>query len=347
MLIATLTEKNTAKASKKMGRQSLLLEKKASLNFASTVAGPKEARGPLAQYFDRSYKDILLKEKSFEKAECHMLEEACFLAMGKGGLTPDDIDYFFAGDLLNQVISASYCARKLSIPYFGLYGACSTLTEGLSLGSMLVEGGFASRVLIATSSHNCTSERQYRFPTEYGYQRPGYAQWTVTGAGAVILGSTGHGPKIESLTPGKIVDAGIKDPLNMGTAMAPAAADTIKQHLSDLEREPGYYHLIVTGDLGSTGKKLNEDILLNNGIDIRSNYADCGVLIYHPHQNVGSGGSGCACSALVFLSFFLNQMQKKEIRRVLLVATGSLHSPTTILQGESMPSIAHAVSLEI
>jgi len=337
----------TGRAAKKVGRQSVLLEKKASLNYAATVAGPKESLGPMAQYIDRCHVDNLLNEKSFEKAECHMLEEACYLTLGKAGLTPDDVDYFIAGDLLNQVISANYCARKLSIPYFGLYGACSTLTEGLSLGAMLLEGGYGDHVLIATSSHNCTSERQYRFPTEYGYQRPGYAQWTVTGAGAVLLGSRGDGPRVESVTVGKIVDAGIRDPLNMGTAMAPAAADTINQHLLDLERVPGYYHMIITGDLGNTGKQLNEDILLNQGIDIRPNYSDCGVLIYHPQQNVGAGGSGCACSALVFLGFFLNQMLKQEITRVLLVATGSLHSPTAIMQGESMPGIAHAVSLEI
>lgn len=332
---------------KKAGEQSVLLEKKAVLLSPATVAGPKENLGPLAACFDRSFENLILNEQSFEKAELHMLEEACYLSLGKAGVTPGDMDYFIAGDLLNQVISSNFCARKLAIPYFGIYGACSTLTEGISLGAMLVEGGFADHILLATSSHNCASERQYRYPTEYGYQRPGYAQWTVTGAGAVIISSSGKGPRVESITTGKVIDTGVKDPFNLGTAMAPAAAHTIYQHFLDLEREPAYYNLIATGDLGMVGKKLNEDILERKGIDIRNNYTDCGVLLYHPHQKVDAGGSGCACSALVFLGYFYPKMLKKELRKILLVATGALHSPCTFMQRESIPAIAHAVSLEI
>jgi len=235
----------------------------------------------------------------------------------------------------------------MAIPYLGIYGACSTLTEGLSLGAMLLQGGFARYILVATSSHNCAAERQYRYPTEYGYQRPGYAQWTVTGAGAFVLSSAGEGPRVESITIGKVVDAGVKDPFDLGAAMAPAAADTIYNHFNDLEREPSYYNLILTGDLGGVGKKLNEDILAGKGFNIQYNYTDCGVLIYYPHQKVDAGGSGCACSALVFLGYFYQKMLGKELRRVLLVATGALHSPTTYMQGESIPAIAHAVSLEI
>ncbi|MDO9535919.1 MAG: stage V sporulation protein AD [Bacillota bacterium] len=334
-------------AEKKIGRQSVILEKDIMLVSAAAVAGPKESLGPLSDAFDRHYSDTILKEKSFERAERHMLEEACHLAVGKAGIYPEDIDYFIAGDLLNQVITASFCARGLAIPYLGIYGACSTLAEGLSLGTMIIEGGFAKHILIATSSHNSGAERQYRYPTEYGYQRPGYAQWTVTGAGAVVLGAAGEGPRVESITTGKVVDAGIKDPFDLGVAMAPAAADTIYNHFLDLEREPSYYNLILTGDLGGIGMKLNEDILASKGFNIQHNYADCGTLLYYPHQKVDAGASGCASSALVFLGHFYKQMMKKELRKVLLVATGALHSPTTFCQQETIPGIAHAVSLEI
>ncbi|MGI5875689.1 MAG: stage V sporulation protein AD [Dethiobacteria bacterium] len=332
---------------KKTGRQSILFEKKTTLLSAATVAGPKEGLGPLATEFDRTYTDTIIKEKSFEDAECHMMEESCYLALGKGGLTPEDIDFFIAGNLLNQIITPSFCARKLSIPYIGIFSACSTLTEGIALGAMLLEGGSARHLLISTSSHNLTTERQYRYPTEYGYQKPGYSQWTVTGAGAVVLGLSGDGPRVESATIGKVVDGGIKDPYNMGTAMALAAADTIYNHFIDLGREPSYYNLIISGDLGGLGKKANEDILAGKGFDISPNYTDCGVLMYYPHQLVDAGGSGCACIALVFLGHFYKKMMNKELSKVLLVATGALHSPTSYLQGESIPTIAHAVSLEI
>ncbi|MEW5922069.1 MAG: stage V sporulation protein AD [Bacillota bacterium] len=332
---------------KRAGEQSIVLEKRAVLLAPSTVAGPKESRGPLAGSFDRCYDDLVLKEKSFERAECHMLEEVCYLAIGKAGLVPNQIDYYLGGDLLNQIISASFCARKLAIPFFGLYGACSTLAESLCLAGMMIEGGFARNILVAVSSHNCSAERQYRYPTEYGFQRPGYAQWTITGAGAAVIGVSGDGPRLESLTPGKVVDADIKDPYDMGSAMAPAAADTIYTHLNDLQRDPSYYDLIITGDLGGVGKKLNEAILERNGVRIAANYTDCGLLIYYPQQQVDAGASGCACSALGFFGYYYPLMLKKEIRRILLVATGALHSPTTFLQGESIPAIAHAVSLEI
>ncbi|MGI6309057.1 MAG: stage V sporulation protein AD [Dethiobacteria bacterium] len=333
---------------RRIGKQTVLLEKKVALLSVATVAGPKESLGPLSNFFDRHCTDNILKEKSFERAECHMLEEACYLALGKAGLSPEDMDYFIGGDLLNQVITSTFCARNLAIPYLGIYGACSTLAEGLSLGAMLIQGGFAQHILVATSSHNCTAERQYRYPTEYGYQKPGYGQWTVTGAGAVVLGpAAGEGPNIEAITTGKVVDAGVKDPFDLGTAMAPAAADTIYNHFIDLDREPAYYNLILSGDLGGVGKKLNEDILTRKGFNIAPYYTDCGVLIYYPHQKVNAGGSGCACIALVFLGYFYQKMIAKELCRVLIVATGALHSPTTFMQRESIPAIAHAVSLEI
>ena len=335
-------------AQRRIGKQSVLLERKVALLSVATVAGPKESLGPLSNFFDRHCKDNILKEKSFERAEGHMLEEACYLALGKAGLSPEDMDYYIGGDLLNQIISSTFCARKLAIPFLGIFGACSTLAEGLSLGAMLIQGGFAKHILVGTSSHNCSAERQYRYPTEYGYQRPGYSQWTVTGAGAVVLGPAGgEGPNIEAITTGKIVDAEIDDPFALGTAMAPAAADTIYNHFKDLDREPSYYNLILSGDLGGVGKKLNEDILAGKGFDITPYYSDCGVLIYYPHQKVNAGGSGCACIALVFLGYYYQKMMAKELHRVLLVATGALHSPTTFMQRESIPAVAHALSLEI
>ncbi|NMB41554.1 MAG: stage V sporulation protein AD [Firmicutes bacterium] len=334
-------------AEKKVGKQSVPLEKTVSLVSAATVAGPKESLGPLSTFFDHRCENTILDEKSFERAERFMLEEACHLALVKAGLSSSDMDYFIAGDILNQIISASFCARELSIPFLGIYGACSTLAEGISLGAMLVQSGFATNILVATSSHNCSAERQYRYPTEYGYQRPEYAQWTVTGAGALVLGQGGTGPQLESVTIGKVVDGGIKDPFNLGVAMAPAAADTIYNHLTDLGREPSYYDLILTGDLGEVGQKLNKDILACKGFNIEPNYADCGTLIYYPHQKTGAGGSGCACSALAFLSLFYKKMMDRELHKILFVATGALHSPTTYLQKETIPAIAHAVSLEI
>lgn len=333
---------------KKIGKQSVLLGKKVAFLSAATVAGPKESLGPLSNFFDRHYDDAILAEKSFERAERHMLEEACYLALGKAGLSPEDMDYYIGGDLLNQVVSSTFCARSLAIPFLGIFGACSTLAEGLSLGTMLIQGGFAKYILVATSSHNCSAERQYRYPTEYGFQKPGYSQWTVTGAGAVVLGPAGGGgPNIEALTTGKVVDAGVKDPYALGTAMAPAAADTIYHHFVELKRNPDYYDLILSGDLGGVGKKLNEDILAGKGFNITPYYTDGGVLIYYPHQKVNAGGSGCACIALVFLGYYYQKMLAKKLNRVLLVATGALHSPTTFMQRESIPAIAHALSIEI
>lgn len=332
---------------KKMGKQSIPLEKRVSLVSTATVAGPKESLGPLTDYFDRRNSDNIIKEKSFEKAEAHMLEESCFLSLGKVGLTPGDIDFFIAGDLLNQIISANICARKLAIPYFGIYGACSTLTEGMSLGTLLIEGGFAEHVLVGTSSHNSTAERQYRYPTEYGYQPPGYSQQTVTGAGAVVLGTGGKGPAVESITVGKVVDPGITDAFDLGSAMSAAAVDTIYQHFMDTQRGPSYYDLILTGDLGAVGSKLTQEALASKKYYINSNYIDCGNLLYHSHQNTNAGGSGCATSALVFLGYIYHRMINDELKKVLLVTTGALHSPTTVMQGESIPAVAHALALEV
>lgn len=334
--------------SQKAGKHSILLDIPPYLASAAAVAGPKEGQGPLGTDFDLIYKDMLVEQPSFEAAERKMLGDACALALEKGGYLLEQMDYFLAGDLLNQITVSGYCAAKLALPFFGLYGACSNLTLTLALGAILVSGGFAAHVLIATSSHNCSSERQFRYPTEYGFQRPPQAQWTVTGAGAAVVSAEGQPPRITALTLGKVVDLSQNDPFGLGVAMAPAAASTLLLHFQELQRNPSYYDLIVTGDLGKVGMKLNRQLLARNGYDLEKNYNDCGVMIYNPDlQQVDAGGSGCACSALVGLGHIWRRMQAGELSKVLLVSTGALHSPTTLAQGENIPTIAHAVALEM
>lgn len=334
--------------SPKAGKHSILFDTPPYLASTATVAGPKEGKGPLGSDFDLIYEDLFMGQKSFEAAERKMLADACALALEKGNYRLEQMDYFLAGDLLNQITASSYSAAKLALPFLGLYGACSTLTLSLSLGAILVAAGFATNVLAATSSHNCSSERQFRYPTEYGFQRPSQAQWTVTGAGAAVIGAEGQPPRITAVTLGKVVDLSQNDPLGLGVAMAPAAASTLLLHFQELQRNPSDYDLIVTGDLGKIGMTLNRQILARSGYHLENNYNDCGVMIYNPDlQQVGAGGSGCACSALVGLGHIWRRMKEGELKRVLLVSTGALHSPTTLAQGENIPTIAHAVALEM
>lgn len=334
--------------SQKAGKHSILLDKPPYLASAAAVAGPKEGQGPLGTDFDLIYKDLLIGQHSFEAAERKMLGDACALVLEKGGYLLEQMDYFLAGDLLNQITVSGYCAAKLALPFFGLYGACSTFALTLALGSMLVSAGFANHVLTATSSHNCSSERQFRYPTEYGFQRPLQAQWTVTGAGAAVVSAEGRPPRITAVTLGKVVDLNQNDPMGLGIAMAPAAASTLLLHFQELQRNPSYYDLIVTGDLGKVGMKLNQQLLSRSGYDLEKNYNDCGVMIYNSDlQQVEAGGSGCACSALVGLGHIWQQIKAGKLNKVLLVSTGALHSPTTLAQGENIPTIAHAVALEM
>lgn len=280
-------------------------------------------------------------------AESKMTREAVKLAINKANLHPDDIDYMFSGDLLNQIISSSFAARELQIPFFGLYGACSTMTESLSLSAMIIDGGYADYVIAATSSHFASAERQYRFPLEYGGQRPPTSQWTVTGAGAALLSSKGSGPYITYVTTGRVMDFGVKDANNMGAAMAPAATDTILRHFKDTGFEPSYYDLIITGDLGKVGKDLTMELVKKGGYDISNIYTDCGVEIFDlTEQDVHSGASGCGCSAVVFCGYLYKQLKEGKFNRILLISTGALLSPTSSQQGESIPGIAHAVSIE-
>ena len=332
---------------KRIGQRTIQFADPPSVVATASIVGPKEGEGPLADSFDKIIQDTYYGEKSWEKAETKMLAEAVNMSIKKAGLTPGDVDYLFAGDLLNQTISANYAARQLSMPFFGLYGACSTMYEGITLAAILIDGGYADRVAAATSSHHDTAERQYRYPTELGAQRPMTAQWTVTGAGAILLGKSGPGPKITHATVGKVIDQGVKDPSDMGSAMAPAATDTIITHLQDTGRSPDYYDLIVTGDLAHIGKALTEQLAQQQNIDLSNNYTDCGVLIYDPSQDVHAGGSGCACSAVVTCSYLLEEMIAGKYKRILGLGTGALMSPLSSQQGESIPGIGHAVVFEM
>lgn len=330
------------------GSQSWQFDTRPVIISAAAVGGPFEGKGPLASDFDVLYDDIWLGQNSFEKAEQKLLENACHIAMNKAGLGPEDITFFLSGDLMNQIITSSFTARSLKIPYLGLFGACSSSMEGLAIGCKLIDNGGASYVLAATSSHNAASEKQYRYPTEYGAQKPPTAQWTVTGAGAVIIGKEGTGPVITRTTIGKVVDMGVSDPFNLGAAMAPAAVDTIEAHFNDFSIDTNYYDIIATGDLGFTGYTIAKELMKKKGINIDYNiYTDCGILIYGQNPEVFSGGSGCGCSATVTYGHLLNRMSKGEIKKMLIVATGALLSPMSYQQKETIPCIAHAVSIEI
>jgi stage V sporulation protein AD len=331
---------------KKRGKQTIIFADPPVMVATAAIAGPMEGDGLLGGQFDRVLEDNLAGQKSWEKTESMMLEWAVKTAASRAGGTMQDIDCVLAGDLLNQLMSAHFAARGLGRPFLGLYGACSTMAESLLLGAVLIDGGFAAKVAAAVSSHHDAAERLYRFPTEQGVQRPPMAQWTVTGAGAVILASKGNGPKITGATIGKIIDAGLKDPNAMGPAMTPAAADTLWQHLDDTGRTPDYYDIILTGDLGQIGKTLLLQMMQEKGVDIAANYEDCGLMIYREDQDPHAGASGCASSALVLCAHAYPLLVTGRLKRILLIGTGSLHSPTSYQQKESIPAIAHAVAIE-
>lgn len=333
-------------AEKRLGIQTIEFTSPPVILSASAIAGKKEGEGPLSQYFDVVIDDDLFGEETWEKAESKMLREAAKNAVDRAGLTLEDINYLFSGDLLNQIISASFSARELRIPFFGLYGACSTMTESLSLSAMAVDGGYADYALAATGSHFCTAERQYRYPLELGSQRSPTAQWTVTGTGAAVVAKEGKGPVITHVTTGRVMDFGIKDANNMGAAMAPAAADTIIRHLKDTGFSTDYYDYIITGDLGSVGVELLKDILRGAGISSLDNINDCGLMIFDmKSQDVHSGASGCGCSASVFCGYLYKMLSLGSLKKILLLSTGALMSPTSTMQGETIPGIAHAISI--
>ncbi len=332
---------------KKKGRQTVEFTDPVYILSHAAIGGKKEGEGPLKDDFDMIVSDDKMGQKTWELAESSFLRTAVEHAIKSAKLTTADIDYVLAGDLQNQCAATHYAIRDFPIPYFGLYGACSTMCESLSLGSVLISSGAANRVLCATSSHYCSAEKQYRSPLEYGGQRAPAAQWTVTGSGAVIL-STEHAKcKITHITTGRIVDKGITDSANMGAAMAPAAMDTILAHFNDTGRTPDYYDLIVTGDLGRVGTDILCDLMLREKTDINSRHRDCGLLVYdRMRQDVHSGGSGCGCIASVFSGYLIKAIENGKYNRILLTATGALMNPLTVSEGESIPVIAHAVAIE-
>jgi stage V sporulation protein AD len=330
------------------GHQTWMFPSKPVLLASAAIGGPFEAKGPLAKDFDLLHGDLLLGQKSWEKAEKQMLEEACEKAIEKAGLTKEQIQFFLGGDLTNQIISSSFAARTLQTPFLGLFGACSTSMESLALAALIVDHQAADYVLAATCSHNASAEKQYRYPTEYGAQKPPTAQWTVTASGAAIVAREGKGPKITSATIGRVVDMGLTDPFNMGAAMAPAAYSTIESHLRDRQIPANHYDLIVTGDLGRIGHAILLELFQKHELNIpKDRYQDCGILIYGDNPEVRAGGSGCGCAAAVTYGHLLRRLKQGDWRRILVVATGALLSPLTYQQGETIPCIAHAVSIEM
>ena len=315
------------------------------LSFAA-IGGKKESEGPLADDFDYLSRDTSLGQKSWEKAESKLQELALDAAKRKLDAQYQDIDVLFAGDLLNQCIGSSFALRSTGIPFLGLYGACSTMAESLLLAASWVNAGYARIAAALTSSHFASAERQYRFPLGYGGQRTPTAQWTVTGSGCCILGQAAHGPYVTGATVGRILDLGVKDANNMGAAMAPAAVDTLERHFRETGKQPSDYDLIVTGDLGSLGRRIVLEQTAADGLDLSANYDDCGVLIFDAaRQDVHAGGSGCGCSAGVLCGHLLRRMQRGELKNLLFCATGALLSPVSTWQGESIPGICHAVSI--
>ncbi len=330
----------------RVGKQTLQLEQVYIGSFAAAV-GKKEKQGPLGRYFDIAFDDELFGQDSFEKAESFLQRSAVETALKKANIAPQQVQYLFAGDLLNQCIGSTFGLREFGIPFLGMYGACSTMALTLGTAGVFIDGGGAKQVVAATSSHFCSAERQFRFPLEYGGQRPQSAQWTVTGSGAAVVCSAPSPVRLAAVTFGKMQDLNVTDANNMGAAMAPAAADTIAAFLQDTHTSPKDYDLILTGDLGSVGSALLVQLLKIEGVSIAEQHKDCGVMIFNKNQDVHAGGSGCGCSASVLCGYILPKMAKKELKNLLFCATGALMSPTSSMQGESILGVAHLVHLTV
>lgn len=315
------------------------------LGYAAVV-GKKEGEGPLASFFDQIFEDTTMGEKSWEKAESAFQREAFTRAVNKAGLSPSQIQFLFAGDLLNQNIASTFGLREYAVPLLGQFGACSTMAQTLAMSSIFVDSGAADLCAAVTSSHFCTAERQFRFPLEYGGQRPQTSQWTATASGSAVVGMGGSGVRVADVCIGRIVDLNITDANNMGAAMAPAAADTLQNFLQDTGTSPDDYDLILSGDLGGVGSQLLRELLERQGITLGGNYNDCGLMLFDRQtQDVHAGGSGCGCAASVLCSYLLSKMEQGEFKNVLFMATGALMSPTSSQQGESIPGIAHLIHL--
>ena len=330
--------------------QTLFFKNKPRIVSTGTIAGPKECAGVVGKYVDKALIDDMFEESTYEKAECKILKFAVQKAIANANATEEDVDMLISGDLLNQIISASFTARDFQTPFLGVYSACATLAETYALAATLIDGGYYKKIVAATGSHFASAERQYRYPLELGNTRPPQAQWTVTGAGGAFIadmGTTNSKIAITSATFGRVVDFGITDVNNMGAAMAPAAADTILRHLKDRKCKAQDYDLIITGDLGALGSRLLKDLIWEKGVDISPNHVDCGEIIYNVIEDEFQGGSGAGCSAVVLNSYVFDKLKKGEFKKVLFVATGALLSTVSSGQGESIPGIAHAISLEV
>lgn len=334
-------------AEKKLGSSTVCLTRNISIMSGASVVGPKEGNGPLGAYFDLIIQDDKCAMPSYEKAEGEFMKRAIDLAVKKSGLHIEDVDLLLGGDLLNQIVTAAFAARDYPISFLGLYGACSTMAQSLAVGSLLLESGGFDTALCTTSSHFSSAERQYRAPLELGNQRTPAAQWTVTGAGATVISSLySSNQKLRAVTLGRVCDYGISDTNNMGAAMAPAALDTLLTHFEDTGRDPSYYDLIVTGDLGLLGSQIVREQALSRGLILDDKYMDCGAEIFYPEQDTHCGGSGCGCCAVTLNGYILEQMRRHVYNKVLFIATGALLSVLTSQQGETIPGIAHAVVIE-
>ncbi|MBP3645610.1 MAG: stage V sporulation protein AD [Clostridia bacterium] len=336
---------------KRIGAQTIRLPSRPAICGCAAFVGKKEGEGPLGEWFDHVSEDEMYGQETFELAEKQLYLDAIREAVSKGGSSMENVQFLLGGDLLNQIITASFSARELGVPFIGLYGACSTMAESLALGGMLLDGGYASEVVCAASSHFCTAERQYRYPLEFGAQRPPTAQWTVTGAGASLLSTHQQVPALARITQvcmGRVVDLGVTDANNMGAAMAPAAADTLLALFQDTDTAPEDYDLIVSGDLGQVGHDLLMQLMREQRCPLpHDRYTDCGLMIYdRKAQDTHAGGSGCGCSASVLNAYLLPLLGSGELERIIFMATGALMSLTSSQQGESIPGVAHAVVLE-
>ena len=330
----------------KRGKQSFIPPVRPVITTWASIAGKKESEGPLRTYFDKTFHDNHFGQPSWEQAEKQLQQLALETLAKKAGIPKKQFDLVFSGDLLNQCIGSSYTLRNQNIPHLGLYGACSTMAESLLLASMVIGGGYADRVVAMTSSHFASSERQYRFPLAYGGQRTPTAQWTVTGAGAALVSAEGYGPRIDACTVGTVTDLGITDANNMGSAMAPAAFQTIRAHFEDMKTGPEDYDLIVTGDLGQLGKEVLIELARRDGLYLGGRITDCGTLVFdNTKQDVHSGGSGCGCSAITLCGYLLNQLQAGKLKKILFCGTGALLSPTSTQQGLPIPGVCHAVAI--
>ena len=329
---------------RKISRNTFIMETPPTIHSFAAIAGKKEGEGPLSQFFDEVENDAYFGQKTWEQAESELMKRTVKRALSKGGMSADDGDYMFAGDLLNQCITSTYGLRDFNIPLLGIYGACSTMSEGLVLSALMTDSGLGGNIAAVTSSHFCTAERQFRFPLSYGAVRTPTAQWTCTASGAAVVSPKTTSPFIRAVTLGKIVDLGVTDANNMGAAMAPAAAYVIKTFLNDTAMEPTDFDAIITGDLGTVGSDLLIELLRGEGMDISEQHMDCGKMMFDiEEQDVHAGGSGCGCSASVLCGYFLPKIRTGEMKNILFCATGALMSPTASQQGESIPSISHAV----